>query len=130
VPAASAPANRGETGAPKPNRGRFKKGQSGNPNGRPKDVYGIAAKARELSTECLEELAKITRSADTPPQARIAAINSILDRGLGKPMQPTQQQQLGPDGEPIAPAFIVNVSQYIEPQTAPETMDGEADTRH
>ena len=82
-----------------------------------------------MSAECLEELAKLMRAADTPPQAKIAAINSILDRGLGKPMQP-MQQQLGADGQPISPNFIVNVSPYAEPAAAPETASGAKDTRH
>jgi hypothetical protein len=33
-----------------------------------------------------------------------------------------QQQQLGPDGQPIAPAFIVNVSQYPEPPPGSEAV--------
>lgn len=46
--------------------------------------------ARKFSEECLRELTKLMRSDDgtVPLQAKIAAINSILDRGLGKPMQP------------------------------------------
>ena len=68
-----------------------------------------------MAPEAIETLAEIMRNIEAPPAACIAAINSILDRDLGKPMQPTQQQQLGPDGQPIAPAFIVNVSQYPEP---------------
>ena len=125
-------ANSTKTVKPKGKRrgGSWKKGQSGNLSGRPKDVFKIAAMARELSVECLEELAKLMRSTETPPQAKIAAINSILDRGLGKPMQPMQQQQLGADGKPISPVFNVTVSQYPEPEPPPQAVDGEGDTRH
>jgi hypothetical protein len=47
------------------------------------------------------------RARDLPPRARIAAIDSILDRALGKPMQPMQQQHLGADGQPVLPVFNV-----------------------
>jgi hypothetical protein len=57
-------------------------------------VFGIAELARSFSAEAIEELAAIMRARDLPPRARIAAIDSILDRDLGKPMQPVQQQYL------------------------------------
>jgi len=69
------------------------------------------------------------RAADIPPQAKIAAINSILDRGLDKPMQPTQQQYFGADGQPISPNFNVIVSQYPEPEAPREAVGRETDTR-
>jgi hypothetical protein len=53
-------------------------------------VFGIAELARSFSAEAIEELVAIMRARDLPPRARIAAIDSILDRGLGKPMQPMQ----------------------------------------
>ena len=105
-------------------RGRpWKKGQSGNPGGRPKDVFGIAELARSFSAEAIEELAAIMRARDLPPRARIAAIDSILDRGLGKPMQPMQQQQIGADGQPISPSFNVIISEYAEPAAPQEAAD-------
>jgi hypothetical protein len=66
------------------------------------------------------KLVELMRKKDLDPRAVIAAVNSLLDRGIGKPMQPMQQQYLGADGQPISPDFIVNVSQYAEPPPAPE----------
>jgi len=41
-----------------------------------------------------------------------------------------QQQQLGADGQPISPNFIVNVSQYPEPEAPREAVASETDGRH
>jgi hypothetical protein len=86
---------------------------------------------RARSQRAIDELAAIMRARDLPPSARIAAINSILDRGLGKPMQPMQQQQLGADGQPISPGFVVNIAPYPdEPLPAAEAAAGTKDTHH
>jgi hypothetical protein len=45
---------------------------------------GIAALAREFSAEAIEKLIALMRKPDLDPRAVIAAINSLLDRGIGK----------------------------------------------
>ena len=45
--------------------------------------------ARAFSAEGIEELAAIMRDKELPPAIRMAAIERILDRGMGKPVQPT-----------------------------------------
>src|SRR5262249_36920605 len=73
----------------KPRGKPFPKGVSGNPGGRPKQVHELVALARGFSEEGLLKLADIMRSKDVPPNIVLAAINSLLDRGMGRPTQVT-----------------------------------------
>jgi hypothetical protein len=68
-------------------KGGFKPGESGNPGGRPTVAKEIQELARSYTTEALEALVAIMRNARAPAQARVAASNSILDRGYGRPPQ-------------------------------------------
>jgi HEAT repeat protein len=63
----------------------FVPGQSGNPGGRPKENAEVKALARTHCRTAVEKLAALMESEDE--KTRIAACNSILDRGLGKPAQ-------------------------------------------
>lgn len=65
----------------------FKPGQSGNPAGRPKVVGDVQALARKHTSEAIQTLATIMRSAKAPPAARTAAASALLDRGYGRPAQ-------------------------------------------
>jgi hypothetical protein len=75
------------TETPKRHGGQFKPGQSGNPGGRPKVVGEVTSLARECTVESVETLREIMRNKKAPAQARVAAANSLLDRGYGKPAQ-------------------------------------------
>src|SRR6476660_3529917 len=65
----------------------FKKGQSGNPGGRPKVVAEVKELAREHTGEAIETLVSIMTNPKAAPAARVSAANSLLDRGYGKPPQ-------------------------------------------
>ena len=65
----------------------FRKGQSGNPGGRPKVVAEVKELAREHTAEAIETLVSIMNDAKSAPAARVSAANSLLDRGYGKPPQ-------------------------------------------
>jgi hypothetical protein len=58
--------------------------QKGTPN---RATASVKAVASEYSIEALDILARLMRSPNTPPAARIAACREILDRAYGKPAQ-------------------------------------------
>jgi hypothetical protein len=65
----------------------FKKGETGNPGGRPKSVPEVRELARQYTTEAIETLVDVMQDRDATPGARVAAANSLLDRGQGKAPQ-------------------------------------------
>ena len=71
------------TKARSPN-GRFPKGRSGNPGGRPRDEQKIAELARSYTREAIETLAELMRSGNDE-RVRGTAAQALLDRGWGKP---------------------------------------------
>ncbi|MDN7356337.1 DUF5681 domain-containing protein [Acetobacter senegalensis] len=60
----------------------FKKGQSGNPGGRPKSVKDVKEAAREHTMLAIERLVHWAKSDE--PKASVAASNALLDRAWGK----------------------------------------------
>lgn len=74
--------------APGEHRGGRKKGT---PN---KATAPIREAARQYTTQALQTLASVMKGVEYPAAARVAAANSLLDRGYGRPSQP-----LDGDGE-------------------------------
>lgn len=77
--------------------------------GRPKGAVNkatadIREAAQEYTEEALKVLAEVMRMGDSAA-ARVAAANSILDRGHGKPKQ--SQEISGPDGASLIPAVAI-----------------------
>lgn len=80
----------------------FKKGQSGNPNGRPKhlmpDGRTVAEAARDFGPRALEVLIEVAEDKTAPASARAGAASTLIERGFGKATQPISGD---PDGAPI-----------------------------
>ena len=70
-------------------KGGYRKGQSGNPGGRPKEVAEVRELARTHTEAAIARLAEWMASDD--PRASVAASIALLDRGWGKPMQQMEQ---------------------------------------
>ncbi len=75
----------------------FPKGVSGNPGGRPKAMKKLVELARVYTEEAILTLAECLQDKDG--RVRVAAANALLDRGWGKPVQPTEEQ---PDHEALS----------------------------
>ncbi len=73
--------------------GKWVKGQSGNPGGRPKVNSKVRDLARAKSLQAMKRLIKLTESEDE--RIALAASNAVLDRALGRPAQAV----VGVDGE-------------------------------
>lgn len=77
----------------------FKKGQSGNPGGRPKEATAVTQFAQLHCISSIKTLLSIRDNPEAPHASRIAAATAIMDRGLGRPAQSValgQDEALGP----------------------------------
>ena len=70
----------------------WKKGQSGNPSGRPKAVLDLRDLARTHTAVAVKTLLSVMRDRSAAPAARVSAATAILDRGYGRPAQTVHQQ--------------------------------------
>lgn len=76
----------------------FKKGQSGNPGGRPKEDENIKAfrdLAKQYSLAALQFLVDTFQDEEANLKCRIAAAHTVIEYGQGKPLQPTKEIQPG-----------------------------------
>lgn len=77
-----------KAGKKQANAGSFKKGQSGNPGGRPKktpELLEVEELCRQLSPEAVRKMAHWMRTGDGP--VSLKAADAIVNRGFGRPTE-------------------------------------------
>jgi hypothetical protein len=104
--------------------GRWIKGQSGNPGGRPRIMRDVQALARQYSGQAVRTLGELMRSEATPPGVRVRAAELLLDRAWGRPLQASVSTNLDvrqlSDEELIA---IISEGQAVPELPAPQIED-------
>jgi hypothetical protein len=81
----------------------FKKGQSGNPSGRPKVDFEVRAAARLHGAAAIAKLVELLGRDDD--RTALAAAQALLDRGYGKPAQ--SMEVTGAEGNPLLQGLTV-----------------------
>lgn len=77
---------------------KFKRGNSGNPGGRPKGADDVRALAKTHTTAAIDRLAAWMASDNA--KASVSACVALLDRAWGK----SPQSLADADGKPVTPA--------------------------
>lgn len=85
--------------------GSFKKGQSGNPGGRPKETKDVRDLARQYTEQAVLKLV-YWMNQGANPRASVAACTALLDRAWGKPAQ--ELELSAKDGASLPIQVIVN----------------------
>jgi hypothetical protein len=72
----------------------FKKGQSGNPGGRPKVQSEVRELARSYGRKAILKLASIMENVEAPIREQREAAEALLDRGYGRVVSATDMSLL------------------------------------
>lgn len=98
----------------------FKKGQSGNPSGRPKEIAKLVEMARAMVPDLLVLLYKIAHDESEKISARVKAIELVMDRsGLPKVVSENPTNGVTIDGT-VVPSNRLHLEEFLKSQLAKE----------
>jgi hypothetical protein len=103
--------------------------------GRPRVLGDIQELARQKSPEAIETLTDIMQNAKAPPAARVAAANSLLDRGYGRPLQVSQSLRVTVRAEDLSDDELATIALSgdaltVEPDPNPRALLKPGDVSH
>jgi hypothetical protein len=72
---------------PRDSAGRWQRGTTGNPGGRPAIAAEVRESLRVHTADAVHALVQILQDGAAPAAARVAAARCILDHAIGRPLQ-------------------------------------------
>lgn len=108
------PVNRTANGYQRDEKGRFVKGTSGNPTGRP----AVPVKAKEMLISMLPKALNVLQEIIDDPKAKqetkIRAAELVIDRNLGKAVTPVLAETVGKDSSLTLSEMIACARDLLE----------------
>lgn len=89
------PDNRQETVQQRDKNGRFVKGVSGNPSGRPSMPTDVKQRLISLLPKAIDTIQSMIEDERVKPEVRIKAAEMIVERNLGKAVTPVLTETVG-----------------------------------
>lgn len=108
------PVNRTANGYQRDAKGRFVKGTSGNPTGRP----AVPVKAKEMLISMLPKALNVLQEIIDDPKAKqetkIRAAELVIDRNLGKAVTPVLTETVGKESDMTLSEMIACAKELLE----------------
>ena len=90
--------------------GKFGAGNTANPGGRPRVAAELLEELQKLTPLAIQRLREMLEADD--PKQHVFAVQQVLDRNLGKPVQPTDNTH-SIEGGAATKRFVVT---YVDPE--------------
>lgn len=107
-------ANRTETAVKRDEKGRFVKGTSGNPTGRPTMPFSVRQTLIDMLPKALETVQSIINDENAKDDVRLRASELVIDRNLGKAVTPVLTDTVGKDSPLTLSEMIACAKELLE----------------